>query len=141
LLVIDASLFVQIFIEEPRTQNVVRYLTDQHQTDRFVAPSILASETAAAITKKLRRREISPHSAREAFADFQRAISDGSFELFPANDFLKPAFELSIRLHHPLHDCLYLAVANIHGARLVTVDERLADKAHAAGIRAHLISG
>jgi predicted nucleic acid-binding protein len=139
VLVIDASLFVQIFVEEPRTQNVVRYLADQHRTDRFVGPSILVSETAAAITKKLRRREIGPQAAREAFANLQQALSSGSFELFPTNDFLSPAFEFSIKLHHPLHDCLYLAVAAIHRARLVTVDEKLADKARTVGIHAHLI--
>ena len=139
LLVIDASLFVQLIVEEPQTASIARYLSEEHRTDRFIAPSILASETAAAITRKLRRREIGPQSAREAFESLQQALADGSFELLPANDFLQPAFELSLKLHHSLHDCMYLAVARIQRALLVTVDQTLAGKAQAAGVQSRLV--
>jgi predicted nucleic acid-binding protein len=140
LLVVDASLFVQLFVEEPATAAIAAYLSEQHKTDRFLAPSILASETAAAITKKLRRREIDIRSAREAFAGLQQTLREGVFELLPANDFIEAAFDLSVQLHHPLHDCLYLAIAKAHTAMFATRDDVLAVKARAIGIEADLVS-
>ena len=138
-LVVDASLFVQLFVEEPATAAITAYLSEQHKTDRFLAPSILASETAAAITKKLRRKEIDVRSARGAFASLQQTLSDGTFELLPANDFIDTAFELSLRLHHPLHDCLYLAMAKTHAALFATRDDVLAAKARGIGIETDLV--
>ena len=138
-LVVDANLFVQLIVEEPASAAVDAFLFEQHKTDRLVAPSILASEAAAAITKKMRRREISLQSAKSAFASIRESMTDGTFELLPANDFLDEAFSLSLTLHHPLHDCLYLAVAKRLALPFATRDKVLALKAQKAGIDAELV--
>jgi predicted nucleic acid-binding protein len=137
--VVDASLFVQLFVEELATAAITEYLSEQHKMDRFLAPSILASEAAAAITKRLRRKEIDVRSAREAFASLQQTLIEGAFELLPANDYIDQAFELSVKLHHPLHDCLYLAVAKAHAALFATRDDVLAAKARRIGLETDLV--
>ena len=137
--VVDANLFVQLIVEEPASSAVDVFLFEQHKTDRLVAPSILASEAAAAITKKVRRREISLPSAQAAFANIRESMTDGTFELLPANDFLDDAFSLSLTLHHPLHDCLYLAVAKRLALTFATGDKILALKAQRAGIDAEIV--
>jgi len=139
-LVIDANLFVQLVLEEPGSDSIDAFLFERHRTDRLLAPSILASETAAAITKKFRRRQISRQSAESAFQSLRQTLTEGTFELLPSNDFLGAAFGLSLKLHHPLHDCLYLAAARTLGVAFATRDKILATKALSAGIETELVA-
>jgi predicted nucleic acid-binding protein len=139
LLVVDASALVQLLLAEPGTESVDANLLHDPKWSALIAPSILASETAAAITKKVRRKEITPVSAREAFQDLRAMLGSDVFALFPANDFIEPAFALSLKLHHPLHDCLYLALAQGRNAALATRDTILARKARELGLTTELI--
>ena len=138
--VIDASIAVQLVLEEPCSPEIETFVFERPNGALLLAPSILANETAAAITKKLRRKEIDLLSARKAFSDWRQLIADELFDLVPANNLLTAAFELSISLHHPLHDCLYVALAQSHKAAIVTRDVALARKARQIGIEAELIS-
>ena len=61
------------------------------------------------------------------------------FDLSPANDLLEDAFELSLKLHHPLHDCLYLALAQSRKAAVATRDSILARKARELRLETELI--
>jgi predicted nucleic acid-binding protein len=105
----------------------------------LIAPSILATETSAAITKKVRRKEISEISALEAFRAWREILDRGLFELAPANDLIDPAFELSLRLNHPLHDCLYIALAQRHECALATRDAAMDSKARTLRMQVELI--
>ncbi|HUB86013.1 MAG TPA: type II toxin-antitoxin system VapC family toxin [Rhizomicrobium sp.] len=138
-LVVDASAVVQLLLAEPDTEPVDAYLLHDPRWSSLIAPSILVSETAAAITKKVRRKDITSVSAREAFRDWQDMLASDVFALIPANDLIDAAFELSLKLHHPLHDCLYLALAKDREAAIATRDTVLARKAREMGFQAELI--
>jgi predicted nucleic acid-binding protein len=138
-LVVDASIAVQIVLEEPASEAVKNYLAEGTRWDPLIAPSIIVSETTAAITKKVRRKELSQILARAVFVTWREILSGGLLALTPANDLIDEAFELSLKLHHPLHDCLYLALAQRHAAALATRDIILARKATALGLEAELI--
>ena len=138
-LVVDASVTAQLVLEESATGSADFKVLHDSGWNQLLAPSILVSETAAAITRKLRRKEISLVSAREAFAEWREMLMDGVFEFVPANDLIDPAFALSLRLNHPLHDCLYIALAQRQGCALATRDPTMADKAGRLGLQAELI--
>jgi predicted nucleic acid-binding protein len=138
-LVVDASVAVQLILQQDATTTADAVLLRDTRWLRLIAPSILASETAAAITKKLRRLDIDETSAREAFDTWRDMLDDEVFELTPANDLLDAAFELSLQRRHSLHDCLYLALAQANGAALATRDTALAQKAQELGIATELI--
>jgi len=138
-LVVDASIGVQIVLAEPTSEAVKALLIGSADWHPLIAPSILVSEAAAAITKKVRRREISVASAREAFRTWTELVDRGLFVLTPANDLLDDAFELSLKLHHPLHDCLYLALAQSRKAAIATRDTILARKARELRLETELI--
>ncbi len=57
----------------------------------------------------------------------------------PANELLDDAFDLSISLHHGLHDCLYLALARRQAASLITCDGVLAGKAKSLRLAVDLV--
>lgn len=46
-------------------------------------------------------------------------------DLIPSASFLTRAVRLAFDLDHALYDCVYLALAAHHGARLATADGRL----------------
>jgi len=139
-LVVDASVMVRLLLEEPGTEAADADIFHDPRWIALIAPSILVSETAAAITKKFRRKEIRRESAMEAFRDWQTILGDRVFTIFPASDFVDAAFELSLRLHHPLHDCIYLALAQAQEAAIATCDSVLARKARELGIATELIT-
>jgi predicted nucleic acid-binding protein len=138
-LVIDASLAVQLLLEEKGSESIETFLAGGTEWYPLIAPSILLSETAAAITKKVRRKEIGQGFAREAFREWRNVVAAQIFQLVPANDLLESAFELSLSLHHALHDCLYLVLAQEREAAIATHDAVLARKAREIGIEPQLI--
>jgi predicted nucleic acid-binding protein len=131
---------VRLLLEEPGTEAADADIFHDPRWIALIAPSILVSETAAAITKKLRRKEIRQEAAMEAFRDWQAIQGDRVFTIFPANDLVDVAFALSLRLHHPLHDCIYLALAQAQEAAIATSDGVLARKARELGIATEFVA-
>jgi predicted nucleic acid-binding protein len=107
---------------------------------RLLAPSILASEVGAAITKSFRMRRMTRFEAEAAFENWRQLIAVDLFDLVDANDLLGEAFQYSIRLHHALHDCLYLVLARKERAAFLTADEVFARKAISEGVTAELLT-
>jgi predicted nucleic acid-binding protein len=138
-LVMDASVLVRLVLEESASRAADSFFFDSEQWYPMLAPSILISETAAAITKKVRRKEIERAFARDAFQNCRSVLDMRIVELVTANDLVDAAFDLSLRLHHPLHDCLYLALARERKAAIATCDGVLADKARGIALEAELI--
>ena len=117
-IVVDASVAVKWVIPE--------VLSDQAESlrdraDRLLAPDLLLPEAATALWKKLMRREI---TAREAAQAIDLLIASG-LDLRPSGPLLGRALGLARRLRHPVYDCLYLALAQVEGATLITADQRL----------------
>jgi len=53
----------------------------------------------------------------------------------PSAMLLPSAARLAIELGHPVHDCLYLALAVSHAAPIATADKRLQEAAGRIGVR------
>lgn len=97
--------------------------------ESLVAPTPIQSEVAAAVARKARSGEIDALSATAALNDWLLALRDGVVGLEPDRSDLPAAFRLSLRLRHPLQDCLYLALAERAGAPLVTAARTFAARA------------
>jgi predicted nucleic acid-binding protein len=117
-IVVDASVAVKWVIPE--------VLSDQAEslrgrTDRLLAPDLLLPEAANALWKKLGRREITAREAAQALD----LLMAGGLDLRPSGPLLRRALALARRLRHPVYDCLYLALAQVEGATLITADQRM----------------
>ena len=84
--------------------------------DQLLAPDFLALECANVLWKKARRGQIT-ESVGEALAD----IVSGVIELRPSTP-LSRRLPLGRELDHPVYDCIYLALAEVEDAELVTAD-------------------
>lgn len=83
----------------------------------LVAPDCIMGEFANALFKKVRRGEIGIEQAREAVAILPDIVS-----FVPTPPLVPAALDLADRLGHPVHDCLFLALAIQLDLLLVTAD-------------------
>ncbi len=120
LLVIDASVVIKWFLAEPYGEAALRLLDVE---GRFLAPDHLFAETANAIWKKVRRREI----AAEYGHDVISAIDATGVVIttVPCRELAEGAYDIATTYGRSIYDAMYVALAKQRNTRLITADDRL----------------
>jgi predicted nucleic acid-binding protein len=126
-LIVDASVVAKLFATET---DFGRARARVEGNDALVAPELVLAEVFNTLWKKHRRGEISSRHLDAARAVIRKPFS----RLIPISDLFDEAAELSVTLSHPIHDCLYLALASKLHALLLTADARLAAAAERAQV-------
>ena len=124
--VVDASVVVKLFVDEPGSAEAVQLVSDGHE---LAAPELLLLEVANALHRKLRDQAILTDDLLPAIDRMQRSLLD----LRPVSASVRRAVQLALVIDHPVYDCLYLALAEQLRAPLVTADRRFRDAATRAG--------
>ena len=126
--VVDASVAVKWFFPERGSSEANALL---ESGEALTAPALVRIEVFAAITGKVRLREILPTQARAACALWSGFLQSGVLSLVKEDDqILSVAVELALSIPHPLQDCLYLALAQREQAPLVTADRKFWSRAN-----------
>ena len=113
--VIDASVALKWVLDEPGKDAAERLLDEE-----LIAPALWLLEAANALWRRVRRGEITGEEATERLAE----LFNAPVTTVPIETDLTAAAELASVLHHPVYDCLYLALAVREGACVVTADSR-----------------
>ena len=129
---VDASVAVAWFVNEPGSERADRLLEDGL---RLLAPDILAVEAAGAWSRKAQHDEMSPDDVLSALSDLRSL----GLVWTAASDLLAEALELSLKLTHPVVDCVYIALARRSGAPIASDDRQLGRAALLAGVK--MLSG
>ena len=140
ILYLDTSVVVAALTSEARTSDIQRWLSQQPIDDLAISEWVVA-EFSAALSIKMRERQIDPKRRADALAAFAR-LSTGSFEVLAvlgAHFRTAARFSENYVLGLRAADALHLAVAADHGAKLCTLDKRLEKAATALGVKASLI--
>jgi predicted nucleic acid-binding protein len=117
-LVLDASVAIKWFIEEPGADRA-RSLWQRRA--ELVAPDLLVPEVCRAMWRKVRLGQAVPDQAMEAVGRLRTALPD----LRPTASLASRAMTFAFELDHPVHDCFYLALAELERSAVVTADQRL----------------
>jgi predicted nucleic acid-binding protein len=125
-LIVDASVAVKWFAEEPGSPDAERLL----ERDDLFAPTIIVAEVANAFWKRVRRGASSVDQAMAALDRLPHAFS----ALHAIEPLAAEAIRLAVDQDHPVYDCLYLALARSEGAPLATADRKLAALAERADV-------
>ena len=117
-LVVDASVALKWFVEEPGSTPARRLLAGQ---EPLIAPDLLIAEVFNAAWRLLRRGELAATQHDVIVA----RLADIFAELVPLLPIASAAASIGRILDHPIYDCLYIALAERTGTRMVTADRRL----------------
>ncbi|MDP3411173.1 type II toxin-antitoxin system VapC family toxin [Bosea sp. (in: a-proteobacteria)] len=120
-LVLDANIIVKLLVNEPRSEIAQQIFDD----DRFVfyTPAHALAEVIEVLCRKVRRGEADERQLREALIWLP-----GSFVAVPVETLIERAVDLAIQNAIGIYDALYVALALDHDIRLVTDDQRLANR-------------
>lgn len=127
-IVVDASIAFLWFANEPDRWGASGLLETE---SALLAPDLMVVEVANAWWKKLRRREMDRVDVEQAVTNLLAL----GIEWASSAQLVSSAARLAVELEHPVHDCLYLALAASHGASLATADEPLRKAAGRVGVR------
>jgi len=136
---LDTSLLVAALTPERRTAEVQRWLAKQ-KPDDLVISDWTVTEFSAALSMKVRSRQLDPESRSDALALFTRLARE-TFSVLPvAREDFREASRLADLHESGLRagDALHLGVVANHGERLLSLDRVQVEVAVAAGISARL---
>jgi predicted nucleic acid-binding protein len=119
-LVVDSSVALKWVIEEDGSEQALAL-----QGGDLIAPALLRIETANVLRTLAARGALGADQAIQLFELLQSApvtIVDHDDEVEAR------ALAIALELAHPVYDCVYLAVAEKTGRRLITADKRLINR-------------
>jgi predicted nucleic acid-binding protein len=117
LYVVDSSVGAKWFFPEPHSDKALELLDDRHELH---APDLFLMEVDNVVCKRIRTREITARIGR----DIRVALRRIPVRLHPSEPLLEPAFELAVATEQSIYDCVFLALAVLLRARMVTADRR-----------------
>lgn len=118
--VVDASVAVKWLLVEDHSGAARRLATTGEELH---APRLLASEVANAVWIRSRRGEIE----RSRTGALVATISAMPLRWHQDETVCGDATRLAVAYDRPVYDCIYLALAQRIGARLITADQRFAN--------------
>jgi predicted nucleic acid-binding protein len=118
LIVVDASALIEVLLRTPAARAVENRLFAQGQT--LHAPHLLDVEVTQVIRRYAAKGEIDGERGREALTD----LSDLPLQRYPHSFLLPRVWDLRNNL--TAYDAVYVALAEVLDATLLTRDQRLA---------------
>ena len=115
--VVDASVAAKWFFDEPLSDEATRLLDASHVLH---VPDFFLLEIDSVLCRKMNRGEISEGEAQQ----IRSAVNIFPLQKHPFQLLMDPAFELAVQTRSSPYDCLYLVLAIVLGAQMVTADRR-----------------
>lgn len=116
--VVDASVAFKWLLPEVHAAEAESLLSNDVE---LLAPDLIHAEIGNVLWKRVVSRDISREKAKEALRQFMAIEIDTTPTSFLVDD----ALELACQYRRSIYDSLYLALAVMSQARLVTADKRL----------------
>jgi len=128
ILVVDASVAIKWFVEEPLRPQARALLADRHE---FIAPDLMVAEVSNIAWKKTTRGEIQTDQARSIVRSIVLPPFVSTF--VESATLRERAFALALQWKHPVYDCFYAACAEAVSAPLISADEKFLRLLNARG--------
>lgn len=123
--VVDTSIAVKWYLPEKGSEQASRLRMGWERAGApIMMPELVRAEFANAIWS---HGQLKPEEKKRIVFQFL----DMPFEIMPMeSELIRKAFELAMEMDATVYDCIFLALAILADARLVTADAQFARKAH-----------
>jgi len=128
-LVLDASAALRLVLGMPEAGKLLDVLSESAVV---IVPELFCAEVANGLWKYAAGGHLALDEALKRF-DEAVALADS---FVPDRTLAVEALAEAAQRQHPVYDLLYVVAARRHGARVLTLDERLAKLARTMGVRA-----
>lgn len=137
---LDASLLIAALTNETRTHEIQEWLAAQSAEQLFISDWV-GTEFSAALSVKLRTRQLTPKHRADALALFTSLAAESFTRLTVSSRDFDTAARYADQHTAGLRagDALHLAITANHGARIITLDKGLAKAADMLGVSNHLL--
>jgi len=130
--IVDASVAAKWFIDEEYSEAALSVLKEKN---RLHAPDFLLLEMGSIICKWLRRGAVSV----EEGAELRDVLRRYPIQNHPFITFHDSAFAIASETGQSIYDCLYVALAALLDAKMVTADRRLYDSIRNGRFKKHIV--
>ena len=120
-MILDTSVLYDVVVGGARSETARRFI---RQAETLWSPDLIRIEMASALTRSVRRKEMSGEAALLAYRVAVSLVPD----VEDSTSLISRAFEMSLDLVHPCADCIFLALAENRSVPLATSDARFALK-------------
>lgn len=129
--VVDASVAAKWFLDEDLCDPARRILNNEYNLH---APDFLLLEMDSIFWKRIRRGDISPTKGEEA----RQLLKEIPMELYPFTNFLDSAYEIANMAQRSVYDSLYMALAILLDAPMLTADRKLCNALKKTPFKKHI---
>jgi predicted nucleic acid-binding protein len=121
--VVDASVAIKLFIEQPMTDKAVLLFAQlkAFPSAQFYVPDLFFIECANVLWQYVRRTSYPAEEARQSIT----RLKQFGLEITSTLDLLPDALELAIAQQISAYDACYLVLAQRLGVELITADQKL----------------
>ena len=130
--IVDASVAAKWFIDEEYSEAALSVLKEKN---KLHAPDFLFLEIDSIICKWIRRGIVTTEEAVE----LRDALRRYPIQNHPFASYLNSAFAIANETKQSIHDCLYVALAALLKAKMVTADRRLYDGIRSGWFKKHVV--
>ena len=130
--IVDASVAAKWFIQEEYSGAALSVL---RQGNRLHAPDFLFLEMSSIICKWIRRDVVAVEEAGELRHELRRY----PIQIHPFASYLDSALAIANQTGQSIYDCLYVALAAILNAKMVTADHRLYESIRNGRFKKHIV--
>lgn len=130
--IVDASVAAKWFIDEEYSEAALSVLKEKN---RLHAPDFLLLEMDSIICKWIRRGVVNVEEGTE----LRDALRRYPIQNHPFTSYLDSAFAIANQTGQSIYDCLYVALAALLNARMVTADRRLYEGIRNGRFKKHIV--